>query len=104
MVSDDEFSDLTDIDELSAEYEEPQSKKKGRGKGKSKPGEYRIRGALKAPRATTYSTEALYSAFPPLRIDAVEWLTGQQQSRSTTGTSISSPSTSEVRGRFDASG
>ncbi|KAJ7846691.1 hypothetical protein B0H14DRAFT_3867637, partial [Mycena olivaceomarginata] len=60
MVSDDEFSDLTDIDELSAEYEEPQSKKKGRGKGKSKPGEYRIRGALKAPRATTYSTEALY--------------------------------------------
>ncbi|KAJ7915835.1 hypothetical protein B0H13DRAFT_2658596 [Mycena leptocephala] len=60
MLSEDE-SDLTDLDQLSQEYEETRpAKKKGKGKGKAKAGEYRIRHALKAPRATTYSTEALY--------------------------------------------
>jgi hypothetical protein len=67
MMSESEFSELTDIDELSDEYDAQPSKRKakpkGRGKGKAKAGEgYRIRHALKAPRATTYSTEALYSA------------------------------------------
>ncbi|KAJ6566818.1 hypothetical protein B0H19DRAFT_1258003 [Mycena capillaripes] len=57
---DDDFSDLTDLDELSQEYEELPTKKKGKGKAKAKSGEYRLRHALKAPRATTYSTEALY--------------------------------------------
>ncbi|KAJ7142386.1 hypothetical protein C8R44DRAFT_974158 [Mycena epipterygia] len=62
MISGDEYSDLTDIDELSEEYEAQPAKRKGKGKGKAKAvaGEYRIRHALKAPRATTYSTEALY--------------------------------------------
>ncbi|KAJ7884329.1 hypothetical protein B0H14DRAFT_2564386 [Mycena olivaceomarginata] len=58
-MSDDE-SDLIDLDELSQDYEESRpAKKKARGKRKAKPGEYRISGALTAPRATTYSTEAL---------------------------------------------
>ncbi|KAJ6467520.1 hypothetical protein C8R47DRAFT_1325993 [Mycena vitilis] len=59
---DDDFSDLTDLDELDDEYDaRPAAKKKGRGKGKAKSGDtYKIRNALKAPRATTYSTEALY--------------------------------------------
>ncbi|KAF7358876.1 hypothetical protein MSAN_01227800 [Mycena sanguinolenta] len=60
MASDE--SDLTDLDELSQDYEEsrPTKKKGAKGKRKGKPGEYRISGALTAPRATTYSTEALY--------------------------------------------
>ncbi|KAJ7609239.1 hypothetical protein DFH06DRAFT_1309027 [Mycena polygramma] len=59
---DEDFSDLTDLDELDDEYDaRPAAKKKGKGKGKAKSGDtYRIRNALKAPRATTYSTEALY--------------------------------------------
>ncbi|KAJ7717915.1 hypothetical protein DFH07DRAFT_692052, partial [Mycena maculata] len=64
MASGDEFSDLTDIDELSEEYTNQPAKKatKGKGKGRRAKGSegYRIRHALKAPRATTYSTEALY--------------------------------------------
>ncbi|KAJ7436712.1 hypothetical protein FB451DRAFT_1108693, partial [Mycena latifolia] len=69
-MSSDEFSDLTDLDELSEEYDAAPAKRKGAGKGKGKGGAkgkgkaggggYRIRHALKAPRATTYSTEALY--------------------------------------------
>jgi hypothetical protein len=60
-MSDDE-SNLTDLDELSQDYEESRpAKKKAKGKRKAKPGEYSISGALTAPRATTYSTEALYS-------------------------------------------
>ncbi|KAF8174612.1 hypothetical protein K438DRAFT_1848583 [Mycena galopus ATCC 62051] len=63
-MSDDE-SDLTDLeDELS---EDDYAKKPNGGKGKSKArggkgkaGDYTLRGALTAPRATTYSTEALY--------------------------------------------
>ncbi|KAJ7235709.1 hypothetical protein B0H12DRAFT_1141128 [Mycena haematopus] len=60
MASDNELSDLTDLEELSQDYDSRPSKKKTRGKRKSKNGEYRISGALTAPRATTYSTEALY--------------------------------------------
>ncbi|KAK7020361.1 hypothetical protein R3P38DRAFT_1204455 [Favolaschia claudopus] len=61
MASGDDYSDLTDLDELSQEYEDPKSKKgKGKKKATGKSGEDRIHGALKAPRATTYSTEALY--------------------------------------------
>ncbi|KAJ7274194.1 hypothetical protein C8J57DRAFT_1506303 [Mycena rebaudengoi] len=59
MASDDELysSDLTDLDE---DYSS-KSAKKGKGKGASSgEGGYKIRHALKAPRATTYSTEALY--------------------------------------------
>ncbi|KAK7036174.1 hypothetical protein R3P38DRAFT_3351090 [Favolaschia claudopus] len=61
MVSDDDYSDLIDPEELSQEYEDPESKKgKGKKKATGKSGEYRIHGALKAPRATTYRTEVLY--------------------------------------------
>ncbi|KAJ7047222.1 hypothetical protein C8F04DRAFT_1063065 [Mycena alexandri] len=56
----DEDSDLTSLDELSQEESARPVKKKGKGKAKTKAGEYRLRHALKAPRATTYSTEALY--------------------------------------------
>ncbi|KAJ6587234.1 hypothetical protein B0H10DRAFT_827346 [Mycena sp. CBHHK59/15] len=55
MASDDEY-DLTQLDD---EYEARPAKKVLQGKGRS--GEaYRIHHALKAPRVTTYSTEALY--------------------------------------------
>ncbi|KAJ7894439.1 hypothetical protein B0H14DRAFT_2559223 [Mycena olivaceomarginata] len=47
-------------DGLGRRGEEPKPWKKGQGKGKSKSKEYRIRGVLKAPRATIYSIEALY--------------------------------------------
>ncbi|KAJ7192694.1 hypothetical protein GGX14DRAFT_701320 [Mycena pura] len=62
MDSGNESSDLTDLDELSEEFEAPIAKKKGKGKKKAttNPGGYRIRHALKAPRATTYSAESLY--------------------------------------------
>ncbi|KAJ6613692.1 hypothetical protein B0H10DRAFT_1804999 [Mycena sp. CBHHK59/15] len=62
MASSD-YSDLTDLDELDEEYSvAPARKGRGKGKGKGKAGAdgYRIRHALKPPRATTYSTEALY--------------------------------------------
>ncbi|KAJ7148226.1 hypothetical protein C8R46DRAFT_1128088 [Mycena filopes] len=62
-MDEDEYSDLTSLDELSQEESAGpvKSKKKGKGKGgKAKAGEYRLRHTLKAPRATTYSTEALY--------------------------------------------
>ncbi|KAF7323100.1 hypothetical protein HMN09_00090200 [Mycena chlorophos] len=57
-AEDDALSDLTDLDELSEEYEDSSKKKKGKGRGKS--GEYLIRHSLKTPRATTYSTESLF--------------------------------------------
>ncbi|KAF7294810.1 hypothetical protein MIND_01018700 [Mycena indigotica] len=61
MASDDEFSDLTDLDELEDEYNEPAKKSaKRKGKSKATEGDYRIRHSLKTPRATTYSTESLF--------------------------------------------
>ncbi|KAG6865081.1 hypothetical protein C0991_005225 [Blastosporella zonata] len=54
---DDEVSDLTNISE-DDEYKAGSSKNRtGRA---SSPGHYRIRNALKVPRATTYTTQALY--------------------------------------------
>jgi hypothetical protein len=65
-MSDDE-SNLADLDELSQDYEESRpAKKKAKGKRKAKPGEYSISGALTAPRATTYSTEALCGECRPI--------------------------------------
>ena len=59
MASEDDFSDLTDLE--SDDYTESKSRKKKPTAGKSggKSG-YRIKNALKAPRATTYTAQALY--------------------------------------------
>lgn len=58
MVSDDNFSDLTDL-ESDNNYTESKSKKKPTGKSAGK-SSYRIKNALKVPRATTYTAQALY--------------------------------------------
>ena len=57
MASDDEFSDLTDLE--SDNYTESHSKKKSTTKSGGKH-TYRIRNSLKVPRATTYTAPALY--------------------------------------------
>jgi hypothetical protein len=56
-MSDDDFSDLTDID--SDNYTDTKKKKKSTAQlgGKSA---YKIKNALKVPRATTYTAQALY--------------------------------------------
>jgi hypothetical protein len=57
MGSEDDYSDLTDLE--SDDYIESKSKKKSAAKSGGKSG-YRIKNALKAPRATTYTAQALY--------------------------------------------
>ena len=59
-----EFSDLTDFDDdedvpLSSQKS---AKSKAKGKGSANPTGYKIRGALRPPRATTYTCQALYGA------------------------------------------
>ena len=59
-MSDDYESDLTELsDESLSDFEASKSKKKVKGKTKAIKG-YRIRDALKVPRATTYTAQALY--------------------------------------------
>ena len=65
MASDDNFSDLTDIE--SDEYVDTKSKKKSTAKSGGKSG-YRIRNALKVPRATTYTAQALYGMESSLQL------------------------------------
>ncbi|KAG6859872.1 hypothetical protein C0995_002632 [Termitomyces sp. Mi166 len=61
MASDDEaYSDLTDLSEEDDEYGGSSSKSKKKGRNSSPSGGYRIRNALKVPRATTYTAQALY--------------------------------------------
>ncbi|KAG5335956.1 hypothetical protein C0989_012472 [Termitomyces sp. Mn162] len=57
MASDEEYSDLTDLSDDEFKGSPSKSKKKGRD---SSPAGYRIRNALKVPRATTYTAQALY--------------------------------------------
>ena len=57
MASDDDFSDLTDLE--SDDYTESKGRKKSATKSGGKPG-YKIKNALKVPRATTYTAQALY--------------------------------------------
>jgi hypothetical protein len=57
MDSDGSYSDLTDLD--SDDYKEKPSKKKPNGTAQ-KSGGYKIKNALKVPRATTYTAQALY--------------------------------------------
>jgi hypothetical protein len=51
------FIVMSDLDELSQEYEDCNPK------ARTKTGGYRISGALTAPSATMYSTETLHSAW-----------------------------------------
>jgi hypothetical protein len=61
MYSDSDYSDLTELED--DDYEKTKSKKKS-GKAAEKVG-YRIRNALKVPRATTYTAQALYGTILP---------------------------------------
>ena len=63
MNSDDDFSDLTDLDSPDEYKEKP--KKKTNNKT-AKDGGYRIRNVLKVPRATTYTAQALYGNNSPV--------------------------------------
>jgi hypothetical protein len=64
MISDDDFSDLTEI-ESDEEYKAKPKKKTG-PKVAAKDGSYRIKNVLKVPRATTYTAQALYGETPPV--------------------------------------
>jgi len=55
MEQDSDYSDVSDVDE---EYKTSSKNKGGRG--------YRIRNALKVPRATTYTAQALYGEYDHL--------------------------------------
>ena len=64
MASDDDFSDHTDME--SDDYADTTKKKKLTAKSGGKPA-YKIKNALKVPRATTYTAQALYGMkFPQL--------------------------------------
>jgi len=58
-MDDDNYSEIS---EAESEYAESTSKK---GKKKAKQENYKIRNALKVPRATTYTAQALYGGFFP---------------------------------------
>lgn len=55
LMDDEDYSDLTDI-----ESDDDQFKKKSKNSGPKERGGYRIKKALKVPRATTYTAQALY--------------------------------------------
>jgi len=58
-MDDDDYSDLTDLE--SDEYESKPNKKTTKSKDGTHTG-YRIKNALKVPRATTYTAQALHGA------------------------------------------
>jgi hypothetical protein len=58
MASDDEFSDLTDL-ESEEEYADSTAKRGKKTASNVRTG-WRVRNALKVPRATTYTAQALY--------------------------------------------
>jgi len=60
MAYESDYSDLTDLDD-DYEIAPSTSRKKAPTKGAAK-GAYRIKNALKPPRATTYTAQALYGA------------------------------------------
>ena len=57
MASDDDFSELTEIE--SDDYADSKKKQKATTSSSGKPA-YKIKNALKVPRATTYTAQALY--------------------------------------------
>ena len=94
-MDDDDYSDLTDLD--SDEYEAKPTKKGTKSKSGAHTG-YRIKNALKVPRATTYTAQALHG--PSSSVSLFCFLSetaGAKQSRYTVGRSIETPNTSEVR-------
>ena len=94
MASDDEFSDLTDLE--SDNYTESHSKKKSTTKSGGKH-TYRIRNSLKVPRATTYTAQALYGMdFCQLFLWKPGLIDGFLQSRSILVISILNQSINEV--------
>ena len=61
MASEDDFSDLTDLESDDYTESKNNSKRKSSKGGSRKSGSgYRIKNALKVPRATTYTAQALY--------------------------------------------
>ena len=60
MASEDDFSDLTDLESDDYTESKSNSKKKSSSKGGGRKSGYRIKNALKVPRATTYTAQALY--------------------------------------------
>jgi hypothetical protein len=65
MNSDDDFSDLTDLD---SDDEYKAKPKKKTGPKAAKDGGYRIKNALKVPRATTYTAQSLYGEKRPVSL------------------------------------
>jgi hypothetical protein len=59
MASEEEYSDLTELD-TDDDDEKTTKKKTKSGSGKGKDGGYKIKNALKVPRATTYTAQALH--------------------------------------------
>jgi len=59
MASEEEFSDLTELETDEDEKIIKKKTKSGSGKGKDVGG-YKIKNALKVPRATTYTAQALH--------------------------------------------
>jgi len=70
MASDEDFSDLTDLED-SDEYVESKAKK-AKSKAATKK-EWRVKRALKPCRATTYTTQALYGTARRFSADTL-WL------------------------------
>jgi len=64
MSDDDDYSDLTDID--NDEYGPSSSRKKSSksNSSASAAGGFRVKNALKVPRPTTYTVQALYGPCP----------------------------------------
>ncbi|KAM5541556.1 hypothetical protein V8D89_004746, partial [Ganoderma adspersum] len=70
MSSGSELTDVSDDEDVS--YNAPSKSKtkgKGKGKGSASDGNYRIRGALRPPRATTYTCQSLYDQIHGQDID-----------------------------------
>ena len=94
MASEDDFSDLTDLE--SDTYTEAKGRKKSTAKSRGKPG-YKIKHALKVPRATTYTAQALYGMdFCQLFLWKPGLIDGFLQSRSILVISILNQSINEV--------
>jgi hypothetical protein len=56
-MSGSDYSDVTDIDN---EYSAPSRRRRKSGANDGQKNTYKIRNALKVPRATTYTAQALY--------------------------------------------
>ena len=73
MASEDDVSDLTDIE--SDDYAETKKKKKPTAANKPT---YKIKNALKVPRATTYTAQALYGRFTSFcKVFIISWTIDQ---------------------------